>query len=275
MGDDLAAMLRDRRRELGLSQVALARRAGISAGYLSRLEGGAWEQGGPWPSDKVLRALARALGLSSTRLIEARCQARGEGRARTARLSGPDAYTVVIGNDKVYEAVRGMVARNPRGGSLRTVDAYVLDYPAEPAGPEQLAFWEYVGDRLAGEPDTILYRVCASTAEYFPLIRAKTDKLAGGRDPASIGNVRTRFCFRNPLAIDVVIGEQEAFIGLPDRKGHPHLRAGIVIDDPDLITALREWYDEFVWESTCDCTDIRPASAHESLDRVAERLREE
>jgi transcriptional regulator with XRE-family HTH domain len=277
MGDDLAAVIRRRRIELGLSQVALADRSGISPSYLSRLEGAAWEHGGPWPSDNVLRALARTEGLSSTRLIELRDEARGDAEgprsARVPRRSGNDALTVVIGNDKTYAAVRRMVGRNPAGGSLRTLDTFVLDYPSAPVQPSQLALWDDLGARLADEPGTILYRVCASSPEHFPMIREKTHRLAGGRDPMAIGNVRTRFCFRNPLVLDIMVGEQEAFIGVPGRNGHPDLRAGIVIDDPDLVDALRAWYDEFIWESTCDCADIRYPVADASLDAIEAALR--
>ena len=72
--------------------------------------------------------------------------------------------------------------------------------------------------------------------------------------------------------LDVLIGDHEAFIGLPDRKGHPHLRAAILIDDPDLVDALRSWYDEFIWEATCECTDIRYPVAGSTLDAIADEL---
>ena len=108
---------------------------------------------------------------------------------------------MVIGNDNVYEAARKLVARNPRGGSLRTLDAFVLDYPSEPLEPCQLALY------------------------------GKTERLGGTRDPAAIGNVRTRFCFRNPLVLDIVIGE-----GHPsspgrhrDRRPRPDRRAAGVV----------------------------------------------
>ncbi|MGH9278512.1 MAG: helix-turn-helix domain-containing protein, partial [Acidimicrobiales bacterium] len=79
--DGLGSTVRAARLSLGLSQAALARRAGISPSYLSRIEGAAWLNGGPWPSDGVLRALARALNLSSTSLIERRERARGAAPA--------------------------------------------------------------------------------------------------------------------------------------------------------------------------------------------------
>ena len=53
-GGDLASVITRARMAADLSQVELARRAGIAPSYMSRIEGAAWNFGGPWPSDQVL-----------------------------------------------------------------------------------------------------------------------------------------------------------------------------------------------------------------------------
>lgn len=75
-GLDLASAVREARLAAGLQQVELARRAGITPSYLSRIEGAAWNHGGPWPSDQILRSLARTLSLSSADLLDMRNRAR-------------------------------------------------------------------------------------------------------------------------------------------------------------------------------------------------------
>ena len=256
MSQDLASVLADARRAAGLSQAQLARRAGISASYLSRIEGAAWERGGPWPADAVLRALARALALSSTELLALRqvARARVEGCSRApsgARTGSRSPYAVSMGNEAADAAARGVVARNPRDGALRS--AQVFNAVAE-SGPSYL---DDLGSAMAARPDAILYRVCTAERHSLSHARLTVDRLAGGRRPERAANVRTRFTFANPLVLDVLIGDNEAFLGVPDRRGHPHLRAGIVVDDPDLVAALRAWFDESVWDPPAGYADLR------------------
>lgn len=72
--------------------------------------------------------------------------------------------------------------------------------------------------------------------------------------------------------LDVVVGEHEALIAVPDRRGHPFLRACVVIDDPDLVGALKDWYDDFIWEPAGGYVDLRYDRLDETLARVKERL---
>jgi transcriptional regulator with XRE-family HTH domain len=270
--DGLPEVVCSARVAMGLSQVALAQRAGISASYLSRIEGGSWLKGGPTPSDSVLRALARALDLSSSRLIELRDATRLPTQTRRTR-NGRGPYAVLIGDEAVQQAAVDVVERSPQGGTLRITDVARLEHPRCPMHEGQVAHWDAIGRRLAEDSDALLYRVCSATEEHFDLVRAKTAHLAGRRDPASIGNIRTRFCFGNPLMFDVIVTEQEVLIGVPDRRGHPYLRAALVVDDPDFVQAMRAWYDEFAWEATCDCSDVRYPTAEQTLDSIEARLR--
>lgn len=64
MAMDLADRLKRLRKARGLTQQALAVKAGISLGYLSRLEVGTHD-----PRLTTLRKLARALGVKMTELL--------------------------------------------------------------------------------------------------------------------------------------------------------------------------------------------------------------
>jgi len=249
---DLASVIRESRRRAGLSQAALARRAGVSASYLSRIEGAAWERGGPWPTDAVLRALARALGLSSTELVRLRRAAQEHqvapaGLPHAGGVSRRSPYAVSVGPAEVDAAAAGVVRRNPRAGTLRS--AQVMVGPAEDAP----SYLDALAEALAGDPESMLYRVCAADRRALPVARATVDRLAGGRSTG----IRTRVAFCNPLVLDVLIGDHEVFLGVPDRRGHPHLRAGIVVDDPDFAAAVRAWFDESVWDPACGYADVK------------------
>jgi transcriptional regulator with XRE-family HTH domain len=281
VGEDLSAAVRETRVARGLSQAELARRAGITPSYLSRIEAAAWNEGGPWPSDGVLRSLARVLGLSSTALIDARTRARRSDRERETatsstigwrRTNGKPTYAVSIGDRAVRDAARRLVDENPRRGSLRATDSALLGRTTATDAGDDLAHVDPLASRLAADPEAVLYRVCSSTAANFPVVRHSTERLAGGREPTTVGNIRTRFCFGNPVVLDVVIGETEVLIALPDRRGHPYYRACVVVDDPDFVSAAREWYDESVWESPSEHVDIDYDRLDETLAAIEARL---
>jgi transcriptional regulator with XRE-family HTH domain len=274
-GADLASAITRARLAADLSQVELARRAGIAPSYMSRIEGAAWNMGGPWPSDQVLRSLARVLGLSSSALIAMRTEARlaaGKPSARPRGWAGPG-YTVCTDNDGVYEAARRLVDRNPPRQPIRTTSVRMLLGAEGPPTERQIDFNQTLTDRLVQDPGSTLFRVCTSSVENLKLVKENAERLAGGREPAEVRNIRSRFCFGNPLILDFIIGAHEALIAIPDRRGHPNLRACLVVDDPDFVTAMQDWYDEFIWEPSCDWVEVRYEDMDQAEVDIAARLR--
>lgn len=270
MGPDLSSAIAEARRGAGLSQAALARRAGISPSYLSRIESAAWERGGPLPADGVLRALARALGVSSAELVALGRNARDRQAAPGARAGRRSPYAVSMGPDAVDAAAREVVRRNPPQGTLRSAQVLVGD----PLGEDELhpSYLDTLGTTLAASPDAMLYRVCACDRTSLDTARATVDRLAGGRAPAQAANVRTRIAFSNPLVLDVLIGDHEVLLAVPDRRGRPHLRAGLTVDDPDFVAALRRWFDETVWDPKCWFADLRGDAVDDAFAAIEEVL---
>ena len=269
MSAELAGVIVEARRTAGLSQAQLARRAGISPSYLSRIESAAWERGGPWPTDAVLRALARALGISSTRLVALRRAAedRHGTTPQPARGVSRTPYAVSVGSHAVDAAARDLIVRNPPEGALRSAQVLALE-----ADPDEPSYLDTLGSAMAARPDAILYRVCACDHQRLGMARVTVDRLAGGRSPAGAPNVRTRFTFANPLVLDVLVGENEVLLAVPDRRGHPHLRAGIVVDDPDFVTSVREWFDETVWDAPVGYVDVRGEGVDHTFAEMEDRL---
>ncbi len=271
MSADLAGVIVEARRAAGLSQAALARRAGISPSYLSRIESGAWQRGGPLPADGVLRALARALGVSSTRLVALRREARGGPAVATplGRANRRPPYAVSIGPEEVDAAARDLVERNPGHGTVRS--AQVVVGAGDGPAPEA-SYLDALGATMAASPDAILYRVCVADRQSLEVVRSTVDRVAGGRAPAQAGNVRTRVAFANPLVLDVLVGDNEVLLALPDRRGHPRLRAGIVVDDPDFVAAARAWFDETVWDAPGGYADVRGTEIDDAFAAIGECL---
>ena len=270
----LAAAVRDARQAVGITRSELARRAGIHPSYVSRIESAAWEKGGPWPSDDVLRALARVVGCSSTRLIELKRDARpddvpGSGPRAWSRRTGSARYAVSVGDGDVHRAARRLLERNPPRGSLR-LSSQLFEQARD--GTPDSQFTTALGRRLAEDTASILYRVCVVAPDNLERVRSTTQRLAVGRDPSTVHNIRTRCCFKPPAMFDVVVGEHEALIAVPDRRGHAYLRASLVIDDPDFVDALTNWFDDFIWEPPAGYVDVRYDRLDEALEVVRERL---
>lgn len=246
----LAATLRQARREARLSQAEVGERAGVSASYVSRIECAAWRDGGPWPSEQVLRSLARVLGLSSTGLID-ECQ---DERSQLSDAVGADSrrggwpgprygYSAHTGDDAFYEAGRRLLSSQPGRSKLRVTN--LLPGPSqEPQRNSEMEYLRALADTLTHDPGAVLCRVAS---ESCPGIWEMTEKLVG-RDPQFPRRIRSRLCPRNPLVLDVVIGTVAALIGFPDRRADAYPRACILIDDPDVVRAMQEWFDEFVWD---------------------------
>lgn len=248
---ELAAAVRAARLVAGLSQAELARRAGVTASYVSRIEAAAWRSGGPWPSDDVLRAVARALGASSTRLIELRQSERGAegeagGGAPWGRSRRQGRYTVVLGHANVRQALVRLVESNPPRGALRLATNV---FPLVAEGDDDRLTTDAFARKLAEDTASVLYGVCMVGPEDVGAARAAAQRLAGGRDPTTVHNVRMRFCVTPPAMFELVVGEAGALIAVPDRRGHGQLRSALVIDDPDFVTILRDWYDEYLWSA--------------------------
>jgi hypothetical protein len=175
-----------------------------------------------------------------------------------------------MGPAAVDTAAREVVRRNPPQGTLRSAQVFV----AEPLGGEELqpSYLDTLGTALAATPEARLYRVCACDRTSLDTARATVDRLSGGRTHGQAGNVRTRIAFSNPLVLDVLIGDHEVLLAVPDRRGRPHLRAGIVVDDPDFVAALRSWFDETVWDPKCWYADLRGDALDDAFAAIDEVL---
>ena len=119
-------------------------------------------------------------------------------------------YAVSVGDQRVQSAARGMVERIPSGGTIRAIDVR-LATPGSSTDGDDADYVDALADRLAQDSGCILWRACASTHDKLRQLRSRTERLTKGRAPRSVGNIRTRFVFANPVALEILITDDEAF----------------------------------------------------------------
>jgi transcriptional regulator with XRE-family HTH domain len=109
---NLVRNMKRHRTLLGISQMELAERSGLSVGYVGEIE-----MGRKYPSDKKLEAIAKALGVKPFRLI-----------------MGPEDLTDALGQDALYETAGRIKERLER-----ELDEIVrgMDPKARPAQDER------------------------------------------------------------------------------------------------------------------------------------------
>lgn len=143
------AILRDHRRRAGLTQEALAERAGLSSQAIGALERGDRR----FPHQHTISRLAGALGLTGQVLTEFAAAARRHGQPRNAppllpRQLPPD-LAHFTGRDRVVKSVIAMLERS---------DTVVVSAITGMGGIGKTALAVHVGHQLAADfPDGQLY----------------------------------------------------------------------------------------------------------------------
>jgi transcriptional regulator with XRE-family HTH domain len=262
--EQLGGLLRHARRERGKGKWSLAwvaGRIGRSRVWLNRVELGYAKDGSvPLPTDADLAGLARLLELDLTALLRLRNEARAELEQAGLRRVRPERRTpagrraqteVFRGDENVYRAARELLERQSSEARLKVTHVVTRHPDPEGLRPYQREYVGALADFLSDNRETAtLDRVVhAQSAESLAMAKGKTAALAAGRPADEIRNIDTRFCFANPVLLDVLIGEREALIAIPDHRGHPTLTAGILISDASFVEALKTWFHDIVWKS--------------------------
>jgi transcriptional regulator with XRE-family HTH domain len=283
--EQLGRLLRSARRECGKGKWTLAwvaGKVGRSRVWLNRLELGYAKDGSiPLPTDGDLAGLAQLLQLDLAQLLQLRDDARAELEQAGLRRARPQSRIpvgrraqaeVFRGDENVYRAAGELLARQSSEARLKVT--HVVTRHPDPDGlrPYQRKYVSALADFLSTNRQTVtLDRVVhAQSAESLAMAKGKTAALAAGRSPTEIRNIDTRFCFANPVLLDVLIGEREALIAIPDHRGHPTLTAAILISDVSFVEALKTWFHDIVWKSPGVPVDY--ATAEETFAMIEGRL---
>ncbi len=166
---------------------------------------------------------------------------------------------LIFGHDLVYEAAKTLVEESPRNARYWATSIWTSG-----RGPDETEaakrYWKSLIERLKNENEAEYRRACFARSRED--IQRQADR---AKELLAAGQARIRFYAENPLAVDFLIGEREAIIALPDRRVFPLLRVAIRVRDPEMVTVLRQWYEEFIWDADVEKQDIRTAKDAEDL----------
>lgn len=261
----LGARLRLARRERGHGNWSLAwvaARVGRSRVWLNRVELGYAKDGGyPLPTDADLLALGQLLEIDAGDLLALRDEARLELDKREPQRRAPTQHqgpsgrraqvAIFRGDENVYRAAADLLERQSSDARLKVTHVVTLQADPEGMQPYQRDYVSALAEFLRDNRRTAALEraVHAPSSDALRMAKAKTEALAGTRAPQDVHNIETRFCLANPVLLDVLIGEREAMISVPDHRGHPTLSASILISDSIFVEALKTWFQQIVWKS--------------------------
>ncbi|HSX14941.1 MAG TPA: helix-turn-helix transcriptional regulator [Candidatus Saccharimonadales bacterium] len=268
--EQLGRMLREARKKCGWTIAQLAEKIGRPREWLNRVELGYSDLGvqrPPSPAD--LESLARYLGsnlrssLDDLLLLVGKAVAdynslnpqRGDGRRRDGKVIQTE---VIMGEAQIYQAMLRMLEEQHSDTILRHTGIWAHPSKHVSSIPEWLDYRRAVGQFLKKNPYALIKRAeYLWNSESFKIALDADRLLVESDDLNQNQNARIRFFKRNPLVLDVAIGQREAIIAIPQRSGFQSLSAALLIKDKAFVEALRSWFEEVVWDSEIP---------HENLD---------
>jgi hypothetical protein len=180
------------------------------------------------------------------------------------RYTAETSSETIIGNDAIYHAATRLVKNSPPRGRLWATSLWLHATLGEEA-PMFGRYFHAILDRLRNDPETQYLRaIRATNPKGWERLRKRTEELLA----LPHSNAGVRFYHDNPLAMDCLIGEQEALIGFPDRATYPHLGVAILIRDPEAVESLRQWYLDFIWNGPVANTPIRTKEDLEEIEKT-------
>jgi len=182
----------------------------------------------------------------------------------------PPVLATRIGNEKVHREATDMIRRAPRNDKLRAATSWFYGV----TGPH--AEWfdkrlKTLVDRVSNDNDDDKSFECriamsASSKEDWQVLRLDIEKLMHHTKE------KQRFFYKNPLVLDCLITKNEALIAIPWSRVDPHLAAGILVRDPDMVEPIQRWYDDYVWDSLSGSMDV---GGEPQLREIERRVKEE
>ncbi|MDW8305433.1 MAG: hypothetical protein RML33_11430 [Acidobacteriota bacterium] len=175
---------------------------------------------------------------------------------------GKDAE-LLIGNERIYEAATRLIEQSPAHARFWGTSFWFYPH-ARDESPGSVRYFDSLRVRLESDAEAEYRRAASAiTKPTWDILKTRALELLTHR------NTKIQFYFENPLVLDCLIGETEAILGFPDRGSFPHLRVAILVRDPKMVESLRQWYQDFIWNSPI--VEKLQITSPEDLVRVEER----
>lgn len=264
----LGALIRSARKAAGYTIASLAEKVGRPREWLNRIELGYSELGEYHPASTTdIRVLHRYLEGSFTvslpELLALTDEAQDEfqryrsnqqeKKANHGKLTQTE---IIMGEEQIVAAIVDLI-------NLQHSDAIIRNTGIKGHGnynqlpPAWTPYRHALGDFLEKNPCAVFKRIeYASNPAQLVHAKMADEKLAGNRALENVHNAKVKFMLHNPLQLHAIIGQREAIIALPQTSGQAGSNLALLIRDKVFVEALRVWYDEVLWNTPIDATNI-------------------
>lgn len=257
----LGLAIRQARKQRGWTIAELAEQLGRPREWLNRIELGYSQEGYHRPpSSSELKMLISLLGdsleVTPPQLLalgqEAETQFnawRQSSRPRRSRPSGKLTQAeIIVGEAEIGQAITNLIQEQHSEAVIRNTGVKVLDSYRN-VSDEWKKYREALGEFFAKNPNALFKRVeFTASREQLDMAKQADKRLTGGRRADQVHNIRVKFHQHNPFQLHILIGQREAILALPQSSGQGGSNMAIVVRDKLFVEALREWYDEVLWE---------------------------
>jgi hypothetical protein len=173
-----------------------------------------------------------------------------------------------MGEEAVVEAITNLIEMQHsdaviRNTGIRGQGSYMVRTPVWNQYREALAKF------LKNNPNGIFKRVeyVASDA-YLGVSRESDERLRADGDLKDVHNAKIKFRKQNPLSLHLLIGQREAILALPRSSGQPGSNMALLVRDKLFVEALRQWYDEVLWEGPDPHVMVDYSKFDESFEEI-------
>lgn len=278
----LGSAIRSARKSSNMTIAQLAEQIGRPREWLNRVELGYGDQGERRPIssadlNSLINILDKSFSTSPVELHKLRDAAELEfdsfnlqSQKNRRKVSGKLIRAeVIIGESQLYKAAANMVSEQYSDAVIRNTGIWgqapnYLDH-----GQEWEQYRKTLGNFLRTNNQSVMKRIeFVDTKANFNLAKESDKWSVENRDLNKVHNIKVKFYAKNPLLFDVLIGQREAIIELPQRVNFPSMRVALLVRDKLFVEALRTWFDEVLWDSEIPNKNLNYADFNNSIDEI-------
>lgn len=278
----LGRSIRRARKLQGDTIAQLAEKIGRPREWLNRVELGHSERGEHRPPsgadlEALIECLGKTLDVSPSVISDLGQQAESafnklkrrthkQSRNSSGKLTNAE---VLVGGTQLANASIDLINEQHSDAIFRNTGIWSLAPGYLSATPEWKNYRKAMGRFLKDNPHSVLKRAeYVGSPEHLKMAEETDRWNAGGRKIEKVHNVKLKYFVRNPLLMDVLIGQREAILVLPQNTANPRLSIALLVRDKLFVESLRSWFDEVLWDYPATSQTVDYQNYEESFSKI-------